>query len=63
MTFPIDVSAYKPLTIDPATKKLSAEQMAQLKSNIQLVRDTIVFFGSLTCDMSAMVSDLLWVWC
>jgi len=47
MTFPIDVSAYKPLSIDPTTKKLSADQLAQLKSNIQLVRDTIIFYTAI----------------
>ena len=47
MTFPIDVSAYKPLSIDPATKKLTADQLTQLKSNIQLVRDTIVFYTAI----------------
>ena len=44
MSFPIDVSAYKPLTLDPAAPKLSADQFAQLKTNIQTVRDTIIFF-------------------
>lgn len=47
MSFPIDVSAYKPLAIDAATKKLGAEQLAQLKSNIQIVRDTIVFYTAI----------------
>lgn len=48
MTFPIDVGSYKPLTIDPATTpKLSPEQFAQLKANIQLVRDTIIFFTAI----------------
>lgn len=44
MTFPLDVSKYKPIEIDPAPAALSPEQLAQLKTNIQLVRDTIVFF-------------------
>ncbi|MDZ4861591.1 MAG: thiamine pyrophosphate-dependent enzyme, partial [Candidatus Hydrogenedentes bacterium] len=47
MTFPIDVSAYKPLSIDPATKKLPADQFALLQANIQLVRDTIIFYTAI----------------
>eukprot|EP00935_MAST-01C_sp_MAST-1C-sp1_P002587 g2587.t1 len=44
-TFPIDLGKYKKLSIDPfTTETLSAEQKADLASNIQLCRDTIVFF-------------------
>ena len=44
MTFPIDVSGYKPLKLDPANATLSPDQLEQLKKNIQIVRDSIVFF-------------------
>lgn len=42
--FPIDLGAYKPLTLDPASKTLTAEQRETLKANIQLCRDAIIFF-------------------
>ncbi|KAI9054254.1 hypothetical protein LZ554_001422 [Drepanopeziza brunnea f. sp. 'monogermtubi'] len=43
--FGIDVLArYKPIALDPANPKLSAEQKADLLSNISLLRDTIVYF-------------------
>lgn len=41
--FPMDVSAYRPLKLD-ATKPLDPETLAQWQSNVQLVRDTILFF-------------------
>jgi transketolase len=44
MSFPIDVSMYKPLSLDPAHPALSQDQKNQLLTNIQTVRDTIVFF-------------------
>lgn len=44
MSFPIDLSSYKPVTLDPTNKSLTNEQREQLKHNIQLCRDTIVFF-------------------
>ncbi len=45
MSFPIDVSNYKPVAIDPFTAKgITPEQKAQLLTNIEIVRDTIVFF-------------------
>ena len=44
MSFPIDVSNYEPLTIDPSQKTLAPEQRAQLTANVQIVRDTIVFY-------------------
>lgn len=44
MTFPIDLSAYKKITLDPSNSTLTDEQRAALKSNIQLCRDAIVFF-------------------
>ncbi|MCU0537040.1 MAG: transketolase [Hydrococcus sp. Prado102] len=43
-TFPIDLAAYKPLTLDPANPTLTDEQRETLKANIQLCRDAIVFF-------------------
>ncbi len=42
--FPIDLGAYKPLTLDPSQPKLTDEQRETLKANIQLCRDAIVFF-------------------
>lgn len=44
MSFPMDVSGYKPVAIDPFAGKISAEQRTQLLANIQVVRDSIVFF-------------------
>ncbi|MEH2053111.1 transketolase C-terminal domain-containing protein [Nostoc sp.] len=42
--FPIDLSAYKPLVLNPANTTLTVEQRESLKTNIQLCRDAIVFF-------------------
>jgi len=43
--FQIDLSAYKSLKINPFTQDtLTAEQIADLNSNVQLCRDAIVFF-------------------
>ncbi|MGJ5633520.1 transketolase C-terminal domain-containing protein [Nostoc sp. CALU 1950] len=42
--FPIDLSAYKPLVLNPANATLTQEQRESLKTNIQLCRDAIVFF-------------------
>jgi len=42
--FPIDLSAYKPLALDPTSPTLSDEQRQALQFNIQLCRDAIVFF-------------------
>ena len=44
MQFPIDVSAFKPVSFDPFTGAFTAEQKAQLLTNIQVMRDTIIFF-------------------
>ena len=44
MTFPIDTSAYAPLSLDPSRAELTADELAQLATNVQIVRDTIVFF-------------------
>ncbi|MGA7937157.1 MAG: transketolase C-terminal domain-containing protein [Kovacikia sp.] len=42
--FPIDLGAYKPLTLDPTNPTLTDEQRETLKANIQLFRDAIIFF-------------------
>ncbi len=44
MSFPIDLSAFRPVVLDPAAPELTAEQTSQLHANIQLCRDAIVFF-------------------
>ena len=44
MSFPIDTSAYKAIPADPAAGALGEDQKAQLLTNIQCVRDTIVLF-------------------
>ena len=44
MDFPIDVSDYQALSIDPAQGQLTDPQFSQLITNIQIVRDTIIFF-------------------
>ncbi len=43
MTFPIDLSTYRPIRCS-LTAPLSPEEKAQLLKNIELVRDSIVFF-------------------
>jgi transketolase len=45
--FPIDLSALEPLTLSPADTVLTDAQKASLKHNIQVCRDTIVFFTAL----------------
>ncbi|MGR9085567.1 MAG: transketolase C-terminal domain-containing protein [Gammaproteobacteria bacterium] len=42
--FPIDLGAYQRISLNPSSPKLTAEQKAGLKANIQLCRDAIVFF-------------------
>lgn len=44
LTFPINLNAYQPLTLDSVKPTLSNEQRSSLKANIQLCRDMIVFF-------------------
>ena len=44
MDFAIDVSRYEPLTLDLSQESLTDDQKAQLAKNIQVVRDTIVFY-------------------
>jgi transketolase len=46
-TFPIDLSKLQPLKLDPAVSTLTDAQKAILRQNIQLCRDTIVFFTAL----------------
>ncbi|HEY4211786.1 MAG TPA: transketolase C-terminal domain-containing protein [Steroidobacteraceae bacterium] len=45
--FPIDLGGLKPLKLDPGNASLTDEQRAALEHNIQLARDTIVFFTAL----------------
>jgi len=42
--FPIDLSAYQTITLNPATPTFTAEQKQALQANIQLCRDAIIFF-------------------
>lgn len=43
-SFPLDLGAYKTITLDPSQKTLTSEQKQALQANIQLCRDAIVFF-------------------
>ncbi|HEX7004907.1 MAG TPA: transketolase C-terminal domain-containing protein [Trueperaceae bacterium] len=43
-SFPMDVSKYQPLSLDPSKSSLSAEERRQWETNIGLMRDVIVFF-------------------
>ena len=45
--FPIDLNKFEPLKLDPAITALTDAQKAALRHNIQLCRDTIVFFTAL----------------
>ena len=45
--FPIDLSKLRPLTLDPSQLALTDEQRTTLKANIQICRDTIMFFTAL----------------
>ena len=47
MKFPIDLSKYTPLTFDLRQERLTDPQRRTLAANIQLVRDSIVFFTAL----------------
>ena len=47
MSFPINTSSYHPLELDPAQEQLTQEQLTQLETNIDIVRDTIVFFTAI----------------
>ncbi len=43
-TFPIDLRAYKPVSLDPANPSLTPAQRDDLQFNILLCRDALVFF-------------------
>ncbi|HEX3835481.1 MAG TPA: transketolase C-terminal domain-containing protein [Steroidobacteraceae bacterium] len=45
--FPIDLGKLRPLKLNPAVSTLTDEQRTALRQNIQLARDTIVFFTAL----------------
>lgn len=47
MNFPIDLSKYTPLILDAQQEKLTDLQRLTLIDNIQLVRDSLVFFTAL----------------
>ena len=42
--FPINLSDFKPLPLDPNQPTLTDEQRETLQANIQLCRDAIIFF-------------------
>ncbi|HPA41854.1 MAG TPA: transketolase, partial [Candidatus Hydrogenedentes bacterium] len=44
MSFPLNTAGFKPVAFNPFTDTLTADQRAQLLSNIQTVRDTVIFF-------------------
>ncbi len=46
-TFPIDLRQLRPLKLDPKLGALTEAQKADLRHNIQLCRDTIIFFTAL----------------
>ncbi len=46
-TFPIDLSALKPLSLNPRATALTPDEKQTLQHNIQLCRDAIVFFTAL----------------
>ncbi|MHB8815693.1 MAG: transketolase C-terminal domain-containing protein [Steroidobacteraceae bacterium] len=46
-TFPIDLKQLRPIKLDPKLGTLTDAQKADLRHNIQLCRDTIVFFTAL----------------
>lgn len=42
--FPIDLKSFKKIKLDPSKSKLTSEEKEALQFNIQLLRDTIVYF-------------------
>jgi len=44
MQFPFNLEGYTPVKFDLSQKELTTDQMDQLSANIQLVRDSIIFF-------------------
>ena len=49
MAFPIDLSSYRPVALDPARSELTSDERAQLETNIQLCRDVIIFYTAVAC--------------
>ncbi len=47
MKFPIDLSSYKPLKFSTSQAGLDDDQRRSLQKNVQLVRDSLVFFTAL----------------
>lgn len=47
MKFPIDLTVYKPLKLSTSEAELSSETRTTLQQNIQIVRDSIIFFTAL----------------
>ena len=47
MSFPIDLSTFRPLQFSTKDAALSEAQQADLRSNIQLLRDSLIFFTAL----------------
>lgn len=45
--FPVPIQDYQSLPLDPGTPTLTADQKQTLEANIQLCRDTIVFFTAI----------------
>lgn len=43
-SFPIDLSEYEPVEIDLADEELTADQLEQLRTNVDICRDAIIFF-------------------
>ena len=53
MSFPIDLSAFQPLELDPGRESLTDGERATLAANVQLCRDAIVFFTATGAAASA----------
>jgi transketolase len=47
MSFPIDTSGYKAVPIDPFQGAITDEEKAQIQKNIEIVRDTIIFYTAI----------------
>jgi transketolase C-terminal domain/subunit/transketolase N-terminal domain/subunit len=44
MSFPLPVENYRPVAVDPFAPHITEADKAQLRTNVQILRDTIVFF-------------------
>lgn len=44
MSFPIDLSNYRPVPLDPSRPELTADERKQLATNVEICRDAIIFF-------------------